>query len=271
MKLKTIAIATALIASLTSCELLDQVNAGLTSDEIVQGLKTALTVGTDSSSTKLSSLDGYYKNEILKIGLPAEANTILLHKDEAIFVSLGLNTLIDAQIENVIKGINRSAENAAKDAAPIFKNAITNLSILDGLSILNGKVPTTTKAGTETFDSLAATNYLKAQTYSDLTATFSPYISSSLSKDLGLGFSANTAWTILTNYYNQGVNSYNNSLLGQLGSKMETVSADLATHCTTKALNGLFIKVGEQEKGIRNNPFGYASDILQKVFSSVHN
>jgi len=270
MKFKNIAIATALIASLTSCELLDQVNTGLTSDEIVQGLKTALTVGTDSSSTKLSSLDGYYKNEILKIGLPAEANTILLHKDEAIFVSLGLNTLIDAQIEDVIKGINRSAENAAKDAAPIFKNAITNLSILDGLSILNGKVPTTTKSGTETFDSLAATNYLKAQTYSDLTATFSPYISSSLSKDLGLGFSANTAWTTLTNYYNQGVNKYN-ATIGLFGSKMETVSADLATHCTSKALNGLFIKVGEQEKGIRNNPFGYASDILQKVFSSVHN
>jgi len=260
------------IALLPSCDLLNNTSKGLSSDDIVQGLKTALNVGTDSSSTILHKVDGYYGNKALKILLPPEAQTILAHKDDQIFKTLNLTPQIDAQIEKVILSINRAAEDAAKDAGPIFKNAITNLTITDGLSILNGKTPTTTKAGTTTssFDSLAATNYLQNQTLPDLTKVFSSPINTSLDKDLGLGFSSNQAYSTLTSIYNQGVSGYN-STLGLLGgSTMESVtSPDLGTYCTQKALTGLFFKVGEQEKKIRKNPFDWGIDIISKVFGSV--
>ena len=142
----------------SSCDLLnksDELSAG----EIVEGLKTALSVGTDSSSTKLSALNGYYQNKLLKIILPPEADIILKNKDLSYFKQLGITDQIDKQIEKVILGINRAAEDAAKEAAPIFKNAIKNLTITDGLSILNGKNPSTTKSDGEDLVSLAARNY----------------------------------------------------------------------------------------------------------------
>ena len=261
------------ILLLNSCDLLNKQDTGLSSTDIVEGLKTALTLGTDSSSKALSSLNGYYGDKLLKIALPPEANVILEHKNDQIFKTLGLTSQIDAQIEKVILSINRSAEDAAKDAAPIFKNAITNLSITDGLSILNGKNPSTMKAGTETatFDSLAATNYLQSQTLSDLTKVFSTPINNSLNKDLlGLGFSTNKAWSTLSGLYNQGVDAYNAANVIGLYTNMEKVTApDLGTYCTNKALTGLFLKVGDEEKKIRKNPFDWAIDIIRKVFGSV--
>jgi hypothetical protein len=262
------------MAFLSSCDLLNNASKGLSSDQIVQGLKSALNVGTDSSSSLLSKVDGYYGNKLLQIGLPPEAQTILSHKDDQIFQTLGISKQLNDQIGIVIKSINRSAEDAAKGAAPIFKDAITNLSITDGLSILNGQTPTTTKAGTTTatFDSLAATNYLKTQTLTSLTTVFSSPINNSLNKDLGLGFSSNQAWSTLTGYYNQGANEYNttNSMFGSFFTPMETISSsDLGTYCTQKALVGLFSKVGDQEKNIRKNPYDWAIDIIRQVFGSV--
>jgi len=264
-------LALSFFAFFTSCDLLNK-NDSLTSADIVEGLKTALNLGTDSSSNKLSQLNGYYKDKLLKIALPPEADVILSHKNDQIFQTLGLTSQIDAQIENVILSINRSAEDAAKDAAPIFKNAITNLSIADGLSILNGKNPSTTKAGTitESFDSLAATNYLQTQTLTDLTKVFSTPINKSLDKDLGLGFSTNKAWSTLTTLYNQGVDKYNDANLFGLYTNLEKVKTpDLGTYCTNKALIGLFSKVGDEEKKIRKNPYDWAIDIIRKVFGSV--
>lgn len=255
----------------SSCDLLDNGTTGLSSTEIVDGLKKALELGTDSSTTTLSALNGYYKDQAVKILLPEEAQVILQHKDDQIFKTLGLTSQIDAQIEKVILSINRSAEDAAKDAGSIFGNAIKNLSITDGLSILNGKNPSTTKSSSDSvaFDSLAATNYLKAQTFNDLSKLFSTPINNSLKKDLGLGFSANDAWTTLTGLYNNGVEKYN-STIGLFGTPMQKVSADLGTYCTNKALTGLFLKVGDEEKKIRKNPYDWALDIIRKVFGSVY-
>jgi hypothetical protein len=261
-------LALSFFAFFTSCDLLKK-NDSLTSAEIVEGLKTALNLGTDSSSTTLSKLDGYYGNKALKIMLPPEAQTMLAYTNNPTLKSILDNLGFNDQIETVVKSINRSAEKAALEAAPIFKKAITNLSITDGLSILNGKNPTTTKAGMEasSFDSLAATNYLKSQTITDLTTAFSAPINANLDKDvLGLGFTTNKAWTTLTDLYNQGVEGYN--LLS--GTKMEKVKAtSLGVYCTQKALDGLFLKVGDEEKKIRKSPYDWAIDIIRKVFGSV--
>ena len=253
---------------LTSCDLLKD-SSGLSSSQIVDGLKTALTVGTDSSSKQLSATNGFYGNALLKIGFPPEAQAIIDCKDNSYFKAAGVSTLIDSLNKKVILSINRAAEDAADTAAPIFKKAITNLSITDGLSILQGVVPTTTKAGTTAFDSTAATQYLKSQTYTSLTSAFSSPINASLNKDLGLGFTTTQLWSTLIGYYNQGVLANNAAYdLKLTNTKLNGVTVDLGTYCTQKALDGLFYKVGTEEKAIRGNPYNWTLDILRKVFGS---
>jgi hypothetical protein len=242
--------------SLGSCELMQET--GLTNDEIVEGLKTALIVGTDSSSSILAKEDGYYRNQALKIMLPPEADIIVDNLDNPLLSALGL----DVAVENVVLSINRAAEDAAKESAPIFKDAITSLSITDALSILQGQNPASKKKSGTDFDSTAATHYLISTTYQPLYDNFSPKINTSLSKDLGLGFSANSAWSTLTKKYNK---------VAQLAG-LPAVTTNLGDYCTNKALNGLFTKVGEQEKSIRNNPLKWAAtavgNILKKVFGN---
>jgi len=256
----------------TSCDLFNQDDTKTivpTSDEIVQGLKKALELGTDSSSTKLSALNGYFTDQAVKILLPPEASSLIDKvKGNEVFTALGL----DKKVDNVVLSINRAAEFAATKAKPIFSDAITNLSITDGLSILNGQVPSSTKSSSETssFDSLAATHYLKQQTFTQLTTAFSDPINAALDQNISeLGFSANQAWNTLTGAYNGGVEKYNlvASLAGN--SQLTKIDVNLATYCTQKALDGLFLKVGDQEKQIRKNPYEWAVDIITKVFGYV--
>lgn len=260
----------------SECEVED-ISTGLSDEDIIEGLKTALAVGTDSSSTVLSIVNGYYGDPLVKIPLPEEAlkvqsdiNSIL-----SLAPSLGTYLNLDNQFENVVKSINRAAEDAAKDAAPIFKNAITELSITDGLEILQGQVPgDATKAGD--FDSTAATQYLMGQTFAPLTNLYAPKIDFALDKDLGLGFSANDAWTTLRNSYNSAVNTITGNIVTKLAlqatgyslNPLETES--IGVFATEKALDGLFFKVGEEEKKIRRNPWEWLTttvgNILTKVF-----
>ena len=128
-----------LVIFLGSCEWLeDNAPAGLTDEEIIDGLKTALAVGTDSSSSALSAINGYYGDPLVKIPLPEEAEQVrsfVTNNVVAEFFDL------DQEFENVIKSINKAAEESAKEAAPIFKDAITGLTISEGWDILNGTVP----------------------------------------------------------------------------------------------------------------------------------
>ena len=232
---------------LASCDELSKVDDGqLTSEEIIEGLKTALSRGTDSSSAILSAQDGYFKDELVKILLPPEADKILEYVNQI----PGGTKMVD----DVILGINRSAEDAAKDAKPIFYDAITGMTIEDGLNILQGK--TTSKTGE--FDSIAATGYLKSRTYDQLVGAYAPKINTALDKKLLGDISTNQAWGTLTNTYNM------------LVTPSDRVNTDLGEFCTQKALDGLFRKVGDQEKKIRKNPFEWASDILEKVFGFVY-
>jgi uncharacterized protein DUF4197 len=169
----------------------------LSSTDIISGLKTALLVGTDSSVTVTSKLNGYYKDEAIKILLPPEAAIIYQNKDNALFRAVKL----DEKIEDAIMALNRAAEDAAHEAGPIFVDAIRNMTVSDGLSILKGKNPAGYSPST-TFDSTAATSYLRSTSYDQLRDAFSPKISVSLDKKLMGEYSPNQVWNGLTSSYN---------------------------------------------------------------------
>jgi hypothetical protein len=222
-----------------SCTELNEVleDTGLSEQEVVEGLKSALTVGTDTSVTVLSAVNGYLGDDLVKIILPDEASVIVTNISKI----PGGNLLI----EKTIEAINRSAEDAAPEAKDIFVSAITNITIEDGFAILNG-------------ENNAATEYLKTNTISQLTAAFEPKISTSLSKPLVGNNSAESAYADLIKAYNTA------SLNGVLFPKVTTNS--LTVHTTEKALEGLFVKVSVEEENIRTKASHRVNDILQKVF-----
>jgi hypothetical protein len=132
----------------------------LSNDDIISGLKEALRVGTDSSTKKLSKLDGFFGDAAIKILMPEEAK-----KMEKTLRNFGMGSLVD----KAILSMNRAAEDAAKGVGDIFWNAIKQMSIKDGLQILRG-------------GDFAATDYLKASTTKVLTEKFRPVIDASLTK-----------------------------------------------------------------------------------------
>lgn len=228
------------LVSVHSCEQLDLDPSGLTNEEIIEGLKSALNVGTDTSVGILSKVDGYYKDDLVKILLPAEAKVIT----DNIGKIPGGQLLVD----ETIKAINRSAEDAATEAKPIFVNAITGITITDGLGILKGADD-------------AATQYLNTNTYDSLSSTFEPKINASLSKELIPGVSAQGSYASLISKYNVVANN-------SLGLLKPVSSNSLSQHTTTKALDGLFLKVADEEGKIRNDISHRVNDILKKVFGS---
>ncbi len=148
----------------------------LSNEEIISGLKEALQVGTERGTSKLSVVDGFFKNAAVKILMPAEAKKV-----ETTLRNLGMGKLVD----NAILSMNRAAEDAAKSATPIFIDAIKSMSIQDALGILKG-------------GDFAATNYLKGKTTSPLTDAFRPVIENSLSK-----VNATKYWNTLFTTYNK--------------------------------------------------------------------
>jgi hypothetical protein len=235
----------------------------LSSNDIITGLKTALLVGTDSSVTTTSKLNGYYKDEAIKILLPPEAAIIYQNKDNALFRAVKL----DEKIEDAILALNRAAEDAAHEAGPIFVDAIKNMTVSDGLSILKGKNPAAYSPST-TFDSTAATAYLRSTSYDQLRDAFAPKIKVSLDKKLMGEYSANQVWNGLTSNYNLVAKK-------SFGMIKPIENTNLSEYVTEKALDGLFLKVSDQEILIRRDPKKWAStavgNILQKVFGQQNN
>lgn len=218
----------------------DDTNDGLTNSEIVEGLKAALRIGTDTSVVTLNAVDGYYADEAVKILLPPEAAVIF----DKISLIPGGNLLVD----NTIKSINRAAEDAAIEAKPIFVDAITNMTISDGVDIL---------FGTDT----AATFFLRSNTYTGLEGAFLPKVETSLTKPILLGVSAESSYQSLINTYNGLPGA------GLLFNKI--TENTLSEYTTRRALDGLFLKVSEEEKKIRLNPLHRVTSILEKVFAEL--
>lgn len=201
-------------------------SAALTNDEIIKGLKEALTIGSKNASSVVSKVDGYYKNPQLYIPFPPEAKKV-----QETLTRYGQNKLVN----DFVMTLNRAAEDAAKEAAPIFIAALKNMTIKDGLNILNG-------------NNDAATMYLKNNTQAELLKKFKPVIENSLNK-----VNATKYWTDVISTYN----------------KIPTVqkmNPDLAAYATQKAIDGLFIVVAQEELKIRKDPAARITDILKKVF-----
>jgi hypothetical protein len=233
----------AVIFGLTACDKFDEIiPAGLTETEVVQGLKSALIVGSDTAVQNCSRLNGFYSDQLIKILLPEDAKILV----ENIALIPGGSQML----ESVILRMNRAAEDAASQATPIFVDAVTSMSFSDAFAILNGT------------DS-AATNYLRQKTFTPLTNLFLPVVSASLNKELIGGVSTNEAWAELSGAYN----TLANSLVGQL-SGLTPVNTQLDAHVTNKGLNGLFYKLAMEEKSIRNDPWARVNDILKKVFGN---
>jgi hypothetical protein len=279
MKKITILFSLILVLLFSSCEYFNfEEDTGLTTEEIINGLKTALALGSDSASTSLSKENGYYlgPENLVKIPLPDEAISIR-SKINGNSTLAAISNLIglDGAFENVVISVNRAAEDAASGAAPIFKGAITSLTIEQGWDILNGTVP---GEGTKVaeFDSTAATQFLKLKTYSDLTDLYAPKIDISLQKDIIGSVSAYDAWNTLTSKYNNFIGRADVIAAIQIANFLGTdinlpdaIETDIGVFSTEKALNGLFYMVGNEEKKIRRDPYQWAIDIIQRVFGYI--
>lgn len=220
--------------ALVSCDpatmqkVLDTVSeAPLTDLDVSNGLKEALQFGVDNSVNFLSAEDGYYKSAY-KILLPDEANKVI---DKLSFIP-GFKNLED----ELIKKVNRAAEDAAKKAGPIFLSAIKGITFNDAMNILMG-------------DKNAATQYLNSRTYNSLYGEFKPVLVNSLNK-----FGALDLWS-------NAITKYNSIPL------VNDINTDLADHINTKALGGLFDLVEKKEEGIRADVSQRTTSILQKVFA----
>jgi hypothetical protein len=220
-----------------------ETNKPLSTTEIIAGLKDALVVGTDKSVDILGVTNGYYGDDLVKILLPPEANVII----ENINKIPGGSGMID----DLLLKINRAAENAAKEAKPIFVNSINSMTINDAVGILNGA-------------DNAATEYLRRTTNDKLFQLYKPKIKTSLDKKLIGNISTTRTWDELTDKWNQVANS----LVGQIAG-FEPVEIDLDAYLTQKALDGLYIKIEAQEKLIREDPVARVNNLLKRVFGSV--
>ena len=202
-------------------------SSGLSSSEIVSGLKEALSIGAQKSGDKLSAPDGFFKDAAVKILLPEQVRDI-----ESKMRMMGMGKMVD----NAELSMNRAAEDASKAAAPIFLSAIKKMTVTDALNILRGS-------------DTAATGYLRKTTSPELINSFRPIIEESLKK-----VDATKYWKDVFNVYNRFSST--------------PVDTDINSYVTTKALDGIFYYVAQEEIGIRKNPAQRATDILKKVFGS---
>lgn len=203
---------------------------GLTTAEVVQGLKEALTVGAQNSTSKASATNGFYQNNLIRIPFPEEAIKVKNTLEKA-----GLNKPID----DFVVSINRAAEDASKRAYPIFRNAITTMTITDAMGILKG-------------GESAATDYLRGRTYSQLKSEFSPIVKQSIDR------------VNVTSYWNPIATNYNRLTILTGG---EQVNPNLEEYITEQTIDGLFKLMAQEEALIRKDPAARVTDILKKVFA----
>lgn len=243
--MKKIFIISGIIAtSLVSCDVLnDAANVilsddgtsstpALTNSEVISGLKEALSVGIKNSVNLTSVTDGFLGNNEIRLPFPPDALKV---KEKAIEWGL------QGQVDKIETTLNRAAEEATKEAMPIFLNAISNMSLTDGFAILKG-------------GNGAATKFLKDNTSDQLMAAFAPKVQEAIEK------------VKLTDYWNPVASKYNTAMTLTGGQKVET---DLNAFVTQRAIDGLFTMVEKEENKIRLDPMARVTDLLAKVFGSV--
>ncbi|MCC7533820.1 MAG: DUF4197 domain-containing protein [Bacteroidia bacterium] len=203
-------------------------SSALSNSDVIKGLKEALSVGTNNSVNLTSKADGFLKNPLIFIPFPEEAQVIKERLSQ-----LGMTQ----QITNFETSLNRAAEEAAKTAAPIFLNAVSNMSISDGFAILNG-------------NDTAATHFLREKTYASLKQSFLPTVTDAINK------------VQVTSYWSPLISTYN-KIPG-----VEKMNPNLNDYVTNKAINGLMLMIAKEETNIRKDPAARVTDILKQVFGS---
>ena len=204
----------------------------LTNEEVISGLKEALNVGIKNAVNLSSVTDGFLKNDVIRLPFPPDAIKV---REKAI------NFGLSKQVTTFEETLNRAAEEATKKALPIFVDAIKNMSVSDGFSILKG-------------GDGAATKFLKSQTSNQLVIAFAPVVKEATTK------------VQLTAYWNPIITRYNSAMTLSGGQKLDP---DLDAYITQKAIDGLFYLVEMEENKIRKDPLARVSDILAKVFGSL--
>jgi hypothetical protein len=221
-----------MVFQFTACSELQQVvnqlpNGGITNNQIASGLKEALNKGITDKVSLLAVKDGFFKNQLVKIMLPAE-----LQKVDNTLRKIGLSKIADEGL----KVLNRAAEDAVGEAIPIFVDAIKGMTFTDAKNILLG-------------DKNAATSYLKNKTATALYQKFNPIINTSFKK-----VGADIIWNNL-------ITKYNNLPL------TNSVNPDLTDYVTNQALKGVYTMVEVEEKEIRSNVNARTTTLLKKVFA----
>jgi hypothetical protein len=215
----------------------------LTEGDIIKGLKEALTVGAKNAADGLASENGYYGDQQVRIPLPEEAKVIV--------ENIGRIPGGDQLIENVILSINRAAEDAAREVAPVFVGAVTRMTVADGYNILHGA-------------DNAATEYLRSSTWNELYSLYKPKIAASTEREIVAGISAQQSWLSLTEKWNKVANSVAGRLAG-----FNPVTTDLDDFLTRKALEGVFLKIANEEMKIRKEVSARVTPLLQRVFGTL--
>jgi len=198
----------------------------LTNDEVVSGLKEALTRGAKTAAESASITDGFYKNSLIFIPWPSEAQSM-----REKLVKMGM----EKKVTEFEQSMNRAAEEASKEAYEVFVDAVKQMSVGDGFAILNG-------------GDTAATHYLRETTTASLTTKFTPIVKAAMEK------------VQVTAYWNPLVTTYN-KIPG-----VTKQNPDLEAYVTAKAINGLMVLISQQEAKIRQDPAAQVSDLLKKVF-----
>jgi hypothetical protein len=207
-------------------KLLDQSKGGLTEKDAADGIKEALTKGSENTVKLVSNVNGYFGNPEIKIPFPPEAKEM-----ESKLRSIGLGKKVD----EFILSMNRAAEDAAKEAKPIFIAAIKNMTIKDAVNIVKGEDD-------------AATKYLKTSTSPDLNKKFQPPIKVALDK------------VYATKYWGDLIQAYNKIPF------VKKMNPNLTEYVTGKAIDGLFVMVAKEELKIRKDPVARTTELLKKVF-----
>lgn len=197
-----------------------------TTEQVAAGLKEALVKGITIGADQVSQADGFLRNPQIKIPFPPDVRKV---EDKLRQIGMG------AEVDRFVETLNHGAENASKEAKPIFINAIQQMTFEDAWEILKGSED-------------AATQYLKRTTTPQLKAKFKPVIQNSLNQ------------VQATKYYGDIVTTYNKIPF------VEKVNPDLNEYATDLAMQGLFVMIAAEEKKIRENPIERTTDLLKKVF-----
>jgi hypothetical protein len=198
----------------------------LSNEQVVQGLKEALTIGSNNASASASKMDGFLGNAAIKIPFPPEAREV-----ESKARQLGMS----AQVNEFVKTLNRAAEEASKEAAPIFVNAVKGMTFTDGVSILRGNDD-------------AATQFLNQRTSPELKTKFRPVIKRAIDK------------VQLTKYWSPIITRYNKLPM------VRKMNPNLEDYVLDRTLKGLFTLIAQEEFKIRKDPAARVNDILRSVF-----